>query len=135
MFGALVYSRDRDLTAATAQDPAAATRHDEQLLYAQELLAGLLNRAAVLKEGAYWLAFERHFEAAEKAGEYQLALENLAGAVAIFLEDCDEARLRAKRARLVNTDSQTKGLVETGCVESDEDLAAIGGALVPESWG
>lgn len=128
MFGQFTVRRDQDLVAA--KDPQAA-----QLFYARELLAEVLNRASILGEGPYWVAFERHLRSEERRPvdpEYVSALENLAGAVRLFLEDCDEARVRARRARLVCPDLQTAALVRTDSVEPDEDLAEIGGPLIAD---
>ncbi len=95
------------------------------LYYAERLLCDLLNRAATLQE-----LVEGMYE-----GDGPTARQNAAvrQAVEIFLDDAEEARLRARRARLVSLMSDT-GEVGPGLdgVETGKSLAEIGGALLPE---
>ena len=108
---------------------------EEQLEYAKELLAELLDRAQVLAN-MYQLTNGRRLDAwanppigaATDYTDYREASEWLLHAVGIFMLDASEALARARRARLVYG-SDPVGGIETGSV--DEDLDSIGGALVP----
>ena len=88
--------------------------------YACRLLADTLNRAAVLR-GAQ--------EAYAHAGATEEGCEGFAAAVHAFLDDVEEASIRARRARVL---SITEGFLDSFCGPSDEELAELGGALVPK---
>ena len=98
-----------------------------QLDYASELLVELLNRASTLEWCAWWAVGQIDAESPERVG----ALENLYEAVEVFVCDCNEARIRARRTRLV-AGTRDGHLVTSGCdsLENDDVLAEIGGPLV-----
>ncbi len=95
MFGAHRYQCDESLK---SEEPSLAKA---QLEYAEELLAELLNRASSL----YWCGWWPVGQIRDDNPEHVRALEDLYEAVELFLHDCDEARIRARRARLVSPPS------------------------------
>lgn len=102
----------------------------EQLDYAGDLLAELLNRAQVVKN-LYLGAYEKRLDRGDKPGgemDYQGAVDQLLHGLGIFCQDVNEALARARRARLVYG-ADSLGEVSTGSV--DPDVNEVGGSLVP----
>ena len=118
MFGEYYHRYDHSLAASA--EWTCGTRVE----YAEELLKDILNRAAVLESGTFR-------QASESGPEHPSHLEALRDAVEVFLADCSEARIRARRARLVSKIDNTD-LVDTASnsVEAVEKLKQIGGELM-----
>lgn len=127
MFGQFYLQRDEALSSKTPRIGVPINRAD----YGGDLLAELLNRAKALELGAWWRANE--LQGAPNPGDHKEALEHFHLAADLFFHDCDEARIRARRARLVSCGSDDNYVVAASdAVEPEESLQAIGGALVPE---
>ena len=97
------------------------------MMYAAELLEELFNRAAVLdavKARAGLLYNDKT--------ERLPALEDLEAALEVFLEDVSEARVRARRVRLVAGSGVYHEPVCSASMENEKSLKEIGGALIPE---
>ena len=119
MFGPYYERRDQALVAGVKKGDIDL----EQAFYASQLLAGLINRAAVLTA-----AVDKH---ESEPGESYVC-DMLQVAVTTFLEDVCEARIRGRRARLFAGEGCEHELVNVDFAEGEESLAEIGGALVPE---
>ncbi len=123
MFGPMYLRRDVDTVAyAKVKGPERAL-----LQYAAELLEELFNRAAVLdavKARAGLLYNDKT--------ERLPALEDLEAALEVFLVDVSEARIRARRARLVAGSGVYHEPVCSASMEDEKSLKEIGGALIPE---
>ena len=96
--------------------------------YAEHLLVELLNRAAVLESGAYW----RAFDSTRKDTCYIEKLESLKEAVELFIDDCREARARARRARLVTGELESDLVCAYSDGTGDPELDRFGGELLTE---
>jgi hypothetical protein len=123
MLGTLFLSRERNLARAPE-----AERLLKQYLYATDLLASVLERAEVLASLSKYVD-----EFSTDRDEYLDRLQNLQRAVETFTTDCDETALRGRRARLFG--ARANGQLDATMSESEESLATIGGAVVPEDAG
>jgi hypothetical protein len=102
----------------------------EQLEYARELLAEVLNRSRALGN-LYHMVYERKLDRGEEPGgemDYQESLDTLMHSVGIFTQDMDEALARARRAGLVYGAAATDD-IHTGSL--DDGVEEVGGTLVP----
>ncbi len=118
----------KSITTAGARLIGEPVRLNEQLMYAGDLLAELLNRAYVLYRGPWWIAHEEcPVYRDPPSGDAVEALMELKHAAEIFLNDCEEIRIRARRARLVAAADLDGNYVDAVNREPDDLLATIGG--------
>ena len=94
---------------------------DNKEWFASRLVAEVLNRARVVE-----LAFERYEDEGGDA-----ALGALCVALEHFSDDCDEARIRGRRAQMFGASVSRDNWMEADAIETDEQLEEIGGAYVP----
>lgn len=102
----------------------------EQLEYARELLAEVLNRARALSN-LYHMVYERKLDRDDEPGnemDYQDSVDTLMHSLGIYTQDMTEALTRARRAGLVYGADGTDD-IHTGSVDNGVDK--IGGSLVP----
>jgi hypothetical protein len=102
----------------------------EQLDYAMELLAEVLNRSRALGN-LYLMVYERKLARGDEPGnetDYLDSVDTLMHSLGIFTQDMDEALTRARRAGLVYGADGTAD-IHTGSV--DDGVDEIGGTLVP----
>jgi hypothetical protein len=92
-----------------------------RLDFARSLAVDVLNRARVIE-----LAYK---EVEEVGSDDATAL--LFVALEHFGEDCEEARRRGRRLRLCASGLDGRNWLDKDSIETDENLAKIGGALVP----
>lgn len=121
MFGSWYAMKDTKLVKGGAE---------EQLDYARELLAELLNRSEALGN-VYFNAYQRRCEA-DGGGpgdkmDYEESIDWLLQALGIFTKDVSEALVRARRARLVYGADKVGGIH----TDSVDELEGLEGSLVP----
>jgi len=101
--------------------------------YGRELLADLLNHANALQKH-WWAVYElgSHDGGIRGKSDYREAVEGFFTAAQVFLDACDEARVRGRRMRLLTEARDNMVFNADGGIEDSDDINRMGGYLAPD---